>query len=131
MQAPKSTKVLDSAIAFTKSSFSYKHPYQPAGTPLYKIRNKISTFFNMRAIEAEFIDFKSYYLHDNFKDIYSDLSKAFRRGDKVILRRSCSEGMYDYCHKLLKEKDGRNANPFYREVHGLQLVQARVYSDSD
>ena len=51
-----STKVLDSSIAFTKSSFTYKDPYQPKGTPIYKLRNKVSTFFNLRVVENEFAD---------------------------------------------------------------------------
>ena len=52
MKPRKSAKVLDSALSVTKSSFTYKDPYQPKGTPIYKARNKVLSFFNMRVIDV-------------------------------------------------------------------------------
>ena len=123
---------MDQTIAFTKSSFTYKDPYQPSGTPIYKMRNKFTTFLTLRTIENEFVDFRSYYLHDHFKQIYQDLYQAYRRRDKVILRRSCSDNMFEWCQNLLKEKEKEKVkNPFFKEIQGLQLMQARMYAESD
>ena len=51
---------LDSALAFTKSSFSYKDPYQTNGNILYKLRNRMQSFYALRMTENEFVDFKPY-----------------------------------------------------------------------
>ena len=95
---------LDNTLSFTTSSFTYKDPYQPKANLLYKARNKLWTFFAMRNIENEFVDFKSYNIDQQFREIYSDLWLAQKRGDKVNLQRSLSESMMAYSVSLLKEK---------------------------
>jgi len=72
------------------------------------------------------VDFKTYYLQDQMKDIYLDLSNAFKRADKVILSRSLSQPMYDFTTALLKEK---KLNPYFKGVNGITLMQARVYAN--
>ena len=57
---------------------------------MYKTRNYMQSFLTKRSIENEFVDFRTYYVHDQFGEIYTDLFNAMRRGDKVILTRSCS-----------------------------------------
>ena len=86
-------KYVNNAIAFTQSSFAYKDPYQPKGNIIYKLQNKVRTFTAMRNFENEFVDFKTYHAQDQFKEIYLDLYKAYKRSDKVIMTRSLSEGM--------------------------------------
>ena len=76
---------------------------------MYKAKNKFQTFVALRNIENEFVDFKSYQIHDQYKEIYSDLWTAFKRSDKVILSRSLSQSMYEYNSGLIKEKE---PNPF-------------------
>ena len=51
---------MDKTIAFTQSSFTVKDPYIPNGVMLYKLQNKIKTFFILRSFETEFVDFRSY-----------------------------------------------------------------------
>ena len=53
---------LDQTLSFTQSSFAYKDPYRPSGNPIYKARNAVWTFFSLRNIENEFVDFKTYNL---------------------------------------------------------------------
>ena len=89
-------KLLDHTIAFTQSSYAYKDPYLPKGGLIYSIKNSAQTFLALRSIENEFLDFKTYKIHRDFKDIYSDLFSAYKRGDKVILNRSLSQPMYEY-----------------------------------
>ena len=60
----KKPKYVNSAIAFTQSSFAYKDPYRPSGSLIYKLQNRIKTFGAMRNFENEFVDFKSYHAHD-------------------------------------------------------------------
>ena len=76
---------LDKTISYTQSSFTYKDPYNPNASILTKIRNRVWTFFSLRNVENEFIDFKPLYLEGQFKEIYTDLHSAYKRGDKVIL----------------------------------------------
>jgi len=56
----KTKKYLDSTIAFTRSSFTYKDPYMPRGNIVYKMKNKVTSFISLRSIENDFVDFKSY-----------------------------------------------------------------------
>ena len=126
MNRASNKKYLDSGIAFTTSSFTYKDPYQPKGNIVYKLKNKVQSFVALRSIENEFVDFKTYYLQDQMKDIYLDLSNAFKRADKVILSRSLSQPMYDFTTALLKEK---KLNPYFKGVNGITLMQARVYAN--
>lgn len=51
-------------------------------------------FFQLRNLENEFLDFKPFYIDSQFREIYSDLNHAYKRGDRVILQRSLSEGMF-------------------------------------
>lgn len=82
----------------------------------------------MRNIENEFVDFKGYTLDTQFREIYSDLHTAFKRGDKVTLQRSLSEAMNTYCVSLLKTN---GESPFMRDLRSLTTLQARVYHESD
>ena len=62
MNKARSKINLDKTLSFTTSSFAYKDPYNAKGNILYQLKNKIWTFFTMRNIENEFIDFKTFYL---------------------------------------------------------------------
>ena len=84
---------MDKTIAFTQSSFTVKDPYIPNGVILYKLQNKIKTFFILRSFETEFVDFRSYNINYQFKELYNEVFNAYRRNDKVGLVRHCSEGM--------------------------------------
>lgn len=86
---------LDKTLAFTQSSFAYKDPYNPHGNLLYKLRNKAQSFFTFRNFENEFIDFKTFHIDTQFREIYHDLFNAQKRGDKVIMQRSLSEPMFE------------------------------------
>ena len=76
---------LDKTLSYTASSFTYKEPYNPNRGLLLKAKNAMWTFFSVRNIENEFIDFKTFNLEPQFKEIYSDLHSAYKRTDKVIL----------------------------------------------
>jgi hypothetical protein len=95
---------------------------------VYKVRNNIWTFFAMRNIENEFVDFKGYNINAQIKEVYGDLSVAYKRGDRVTLNRSLSTSMFSHTDSILKAK---TANPFLKQVDGLTLLQARVYAESD
>lgn len=128
MSGRANKKLLDHTIAFTQSSYAYKDPYVPRGGVIYQFRNKLSNFMNLRSIENEFIDFKSYRVQENFKEIYGDLFNAYKRGDKVVLNRSLSQPMYEYSLGLLKEK---SMSPYFKHVNGLTIMQARIYANQD
>ena len=89
-----SSKLLDQTISYTQSSFAYKDPYVPNMSFMNSMKNKMQTFSAVRSIENEFVDYESYTVRDQFREIYLDLFKAFRRNDKVILTRSLSSPMY-------------------------------------
>ena len=74
---------LDKTLAFTKSSFAYKDPYMVNGGILYKVMSKVKSFVAIRNIENEFIDFKSYHLDSQFRDINASVFKAYTKSDKV------------------------------------------------
>jgi hypothetical protein len=76
---------LDKTLSYTQSSFTYKDPYNPNGSALYHMRNKLFTFFSVRNIENEFIDFKTFNIDKQFREIYHDLHNGYKRADKVIL----------------------------------------------
>ena len=128
MQKIRNRVNLDKTLSFTQSSYTYKDPYNPKGSLLYKMRNKVQTFFSLRNIENEFIDFKTFHLDTQLREIYSDLNSAYRRNDKVILQRSLSEPMFEYVSALLKEK---KPNPFYKQIISLNVLQARNYAETD
>ena len=92
---PRPRVNLDKTLSFTQSSFTYKDPYNPKGNLLYKAKNKVHTFFSLRNMENEFIDFKTFHLDTQFREIYTDLYNSYKRGDKVILQRSLSEPMFE------------------------------------
>ncbi|CDW85097.1 UNKNOWN [Stylonychia lemnae] len=119
---------MEKTLSFTQSSFTYKDPYNPKGNILYKAKNKVQTFFSLRNMENEFIDFKTFHLDTQFREIYSDLYNSYRRGDKVILQRSLSESMFEYTKALLKEK---RPNPFHKSIKSLHVVQGRNYAETD
>ena len=102
---------LDKTLSYTQSSFTYKDPYNPDRSLFFQLVNRVRTSFAVRNIENEFIDFKTFSMDRQFREIYGDLFNAYRRGDKVILQRSLSEPMLDYVKSLQKEK---RPNPFYK-----------------
>ena len=53
-------------------------------------------------MENEFVDFKAYNIDKQFREIYGDVSAAYRRSDKVILQRSTSEGLNKHLVELMK-----------------------------
>jgi hypothetical protein len=101
MQKIRNKVNLDKTLSYTQSSFTYKDPYNPSGSVIYKMRNKIRTFFSLRNVENEFIDFKTFHVNQQFKEIYTDLYNAYKRGDKVILTRSLSESMFEVIFKVI------------------------------
>ncbi len=119
---------LDKTLSYTQSSFTYKDPYNPNRPLLSQLGNKVRTFFAIRNIENEFVDFKTHIIHDQFSEIYTDLHNAYKRGDKVILQRSLSEPMFEYVKALLREK---RPNPFFKQVNNLKLIQVRNYAETD
>ncbi len=62
MNKARSKVNLDKTLAFTQSSYTYKDPYNPKAPILYKVKNKVWTFFALRNIENEFIDFKTFHV---------------------------------------------------------------------
>ena len=110
---------LDKTLSYTQSSYTYKDPFDPKRSAFHKLRNRVSTFLNLRNIENEFIDFKPHNLTAQFTEIYADLSGAYKRSDKVILQRSLSEPMLEYVKALLREK---RPSPFFRDISKFELV---------
>lgn len=120
---------LDQTLNFTQSSFAYKDPYQPRlSNPAIHLKNRLWSFLAFRNIENEFVDFKMYNVDRQFKEVYNDLSTAFKRNDKVVLQRSLSESMNQYTVSLIKAK---KHSPFLRQVDSMATMQARVYHESD
>ena len=91
---------LDKTLSYTQSSFTYKDPYTPNRPLLLKVKNSVWNFFSIRNIENEFIDFKTYSMDRQFREIYGDLYQSYKRADKVILERSLSEPMFEYVRSL-------------------------------
>lgn len=44
----------------------------------------------LKLLEKHFLDFKYYYIKDQFGDIYHYLYTGYKRGDRVLLSRSLS-----------------------------------------
>ena len=136
------SKFADSTLAFTESSFAYKDPFNPHRTILGRGISRVRTFIASRSIENEFVDYASYRIPEQFKDVYLDLFNAYKRNDKVIMKRSLSETMYDvsidsscltvifaqHIFNLAREK---RPNPFYRDINSIKFMQARIYANSD
>jgi len=128
MNKMKNQVNLDKTLSYTKSSFAVKDPYLVNGGPIYRATNWVKSFIAIRQIENEFIDFKSYNLDSQFRDINAQVFKAFSRHDKVTLQRSLSEAMYAWALSLRQDK---NANPFMKEIDTLRPLQSRIYSEND
>mmetsp|Transcript_30686 Transcript_30686/g.35124 ORF Transcript_30686/g.35124 Transcript_30686/m.35124 type:complete len:89 (+) Transcript_30686:19-285(+) len=79
---------LEKTLSYTTSSFYYKDPFNPKANILYKLYNSVVTFFQVRNIENEFVDFKVNELKDQIPEIYKDVARAYKRKDKVIMQRS-------------------------------------------
>lgn len=90
--------------------------------------NRLKNFMSIRNIENEFVDFKSYNLDSQFKDINTSIYKAYQKSDKVNMQRSLSEAMYNYAVSLRAEK---RPNPFLKEINSLKTLQSRLYSEND
>ena len=75
MKAGRSAVNLDKTLSYTTSSYFYKDPFNPRGGILYRIKNKLITFFTVRNIENEFVDFKIVDLDHQIPEIYKDLGK--------------------------------------------------------
>ena len=110
---------LDQTLSYTQSSFTYKDPYQINGNLLYKTRSKVFSFFAMRNVENEFVDFKGYNIDRQFREVYGDIFLAYKRGDKVTLQRSLSEAMFAHTTHLLKAKKD---NPFLKDINSLSTL---------
>lgn len=119
---------LDKTLAFTKSSYAIKDPYLIGGNILYSMLNRVKSFMAVRMIENEFVDFKPHLLRDQFIEINSAVHSAFVKKDRVNMQRSLSEPMLNYALQLRNSK--RN-NPFLKEVTALEVLQSRIYSESD
>ena len=61
----------------------YKDPYLINGGPIYKLLNKCRSFFAIRNIENEFVDFRSYNIDSQFQEINANVYKAYAKNDKV------------------------------------------------
>lgn len=48
-----------------------------------------------KEMQAKFKDFKTFYVNDQFQDIYTDLYYGYKRRDLVMMQRSLSDYMYD------------------------------------
>ena len=92
------------------------------------VKNRVHSFFSLRNIENEFVDFKSYSLDRQFREIYTDLYVAFRRNDRVTLQRSLSESMNNHCVALVKSS---KESPFLKQIDSMKNLQARIYHESD
>jgi hypothetical protein len=66
MHKVKNRVNLDKTLSYTSSSNSYKDPYNPNWNLIMKMKNKVRTFLNVRNIENEFIDFKPFYIENQF-----------------------------------------------------------------
>ena len=99
------------------------------GGLFYKLSNKVATFMALRNIENEFVDFKTYNVNKNFKEINSSVHIAFTKRDKVRLQKSLSESMFQYAKSLHKDKS--KPNPFLKTVNNFKIMQARIYSEND
>ena len=128
MNKVKNQVNLDKTLAFTKSSFAYKDPYIIGAGPYYQVLNRARSFMAIRNIENEFVDFKSYNLDQQFREINKSVYKAYQKGDKVNLQRSLSESMFSYGVAMRSEK---RVNPFLKEITKLQTLQSRMYADND
>jgi hypothetical protein len=48
-----------------------------------------------KEMQAKFKDFKTFYVNDQFQDIYTDMYYGYKRRDLVMMQRSLSDYMYD------------------------------------
>jgi hypothetical protein len=128
MQKVKNRVNLDQTLTFTQSSFAFMHPYQPRANPAAKLYNKVHSFFAIRSVENEFVDFRNYNLQTQFSEISQELFQAFRRNDKVVMQRSLSEGMFNHCVSLSKAGE---QSPFLKQIDRFTRLQARVYAEAD
>ena len=92
------------------------------------VKSRVQSFFAIRNMENEFVDFKSFSMESQFRELCTDLHISYRRGDKVTLQRSLSESMNNHCVSLLKSN---KTSPFLKQIDSLMRVQARVYHESD
>jgi hypothetical protein len=104
---------VDKTLSFTQSSFAYKDPFHPQASPLWKMYNRTYTYFSLRNIENEFTDFTKWGIDEQISEIYKDCAQAYRRKDKVTMKRSLSEGMFNY---LVQEAKSKSPTPFLKDI---------------
>ena len=122
-------------VIHTSSSNVFKDPYNPKAPFIKKITNWFLNFYYLRQIETEFVDFKTHSILPQTREIYNNLRIALNRSDRVVLRRSLSDPMYNYCEQLLSRKDENSPQKIHdlllSEARKMQIVQARVYAADD
>ena len=84
-------------------------------------------------MQDKFKDFKTFYVNDQFHDIYVDLYHGYKRRDLVMLQRSLSDYQYEYFKHIMyprftnKEEDLlaiAEANPFCKKILGKTILHA-------
>ena len=91
----------------------YKDPYLLNGGPIYKLLGKVKSFLAVRNIENEFVDFRSYNIDSQFREINENVYKAYAKNDKVNMQRSLSESMFSWATALRSTK---KQNPFLKDI---------------
>ena len=82
----------------------------------------------IRMIENEFVDFKTYSLPEQFKEINQSVYKAYSKKDRVNMQRSLSEPMFNYATQL---RNAKKLNPFLKEITEFKVLQSRMHADND
>lgn len=73
----------------------------------------MKSYMAQRTLETDFVDFKSYQIDKQFKEINQSLYKAYERKDMVNLMKSLSDPMY---HFTMARKNSAKTNPFLKQV---------------
>ena len=97
----------------------YKDPYLLNGGPIYKLLSRVKSFLAVRNIENEFVDFRSYNIDSQFREINENVYKAFLKNDKVNMQRSLSEAMFTWAVSLRTVK---KQNPFLKDITEVKYL---------
>jgi hypothetical protein len=102
----------------TQKNVAFLDPYTLDMPLLTKLQGRYTTYRALKKIERTFMDFKSFYVDTQFREIYSDLQIAFKRRDLVVLQRSLSDPMYEVSLDIAKrviELQGNTKASEFRE----------------
>jgi hypothetical protein len=108
-----------------------KDPYKTSGGPIYKFRNSIVTYINLRNMENFFLDFDETKFSSQAKQIFEETGYCLRDGNLSPISRMLNYNIYQALRSTDPEKHTKDKNDyivqyFNQKTFDWKIKQARI-----